>query len=55
MPVLLWILLSMMAGYYGRNTRFGFLGIFCVSVLLSPLVVFLALFFLGITERPKQV
>lgn len=41
-----WILLSGFTAYVGRNTRIGFWGTFFCSMLLSPLVVFLALLLL---------
>ncbi len=38
-----WLLLSVLVGYLGRDRRFGFLGCFLASVLLSPLAVALIL------------
>jgi len=39
-----YIILAMIVGVYGRNRSFGFLGFFLLSLLLTPVVVFLFLF-----------
>ena len=42
--LLLWLALSALVGYLGRNRKFGFWGYFAISVLLSWLVGLLCVF-----------
>lgn len=50
---LIWILLSILFGWLGRRRKFGFVGHFLVTILLSPLVGFLVL--LATSPRPREI
>ncbi|MDQ2695197.1 MAG: hypothetical protein M3Z21_07440 [Pseudomonadota bacterium] len=50
-PVL-WILLSLLAAYLGRNTTIGFVGFLLLSLLFSPILGLLIL--LITTSRGRQ-
>lgn len=50
-PVL-WLLLSLLAGYLGRNTTIGFVGFLLLSLLFSPITGLLIL--LITTSRGRQ-
>jgi hypothetical protein len=41
----LYLLGSMVAGYVGRNTRIGYWGFFFVSLMVTPVISLLFLFF----------
>ena len=42
--ILLWILLSMVVGFLGRDREFGYWGFFLGSLILSPVLVLVVLF-----------
>lgn len=44
LPVVIWVGLSFCAAYYGRFRRFGFVGWFILSLLISPFMALLILF-----------
>ncbi len=39
--IVIYLFLCMVVAYYGRHRRFGFAGVFAISVLLTPFLVFL--------------
>ena len=41
-----WLLLTVAIGYFGHETKLGFVGFFLLSVVFSPLVGLVALYFL---------
>lgn len=45
---LLWLLLSALVGYMGRNRAAGFMGTFIAALLFTPLIVVIVL----IVSRP---
>lgn len=52
-PVL-WLLLSLLAGFLGRNTAIGFVGFFLLSLLLSPIMGLLILLITASRSRPSS-
>lgn len=46
-----WVILSLIVGWFGKDRRFGFLGSFLASLVLSPLVVLLIL----ILTQPRPI
>ncbi|MEM6797154.1 MAG: hypothetical protein AAF725_24490 [Acidobacteriota bacterium] len=40
-----WLMLSLAIGYFGKDTKVGFVGFFLLAVLLSPIVGLIALYF----------
>lgn len=49
MPILIiipfYLLGSMLAGYIGRNTRIGYWGFFFISLIVTPIISLLFLYF----------
>ena len=39
----IWVVLCIIVGVFGRNRKLGFLGFFLLSLLFSPVFVFLGL------------
>lgn len=50
--ILLFLLTSAFVGYLGRNSRLGFWGVLLLSVVFTPLVVFIILALLGQISGP---
>jgi hypothetical protein len=44
MAALIWIGLSLCAGYFGKYRRLGSVGWFCLSLVISPFLALLILF-----------
>lgn len=55
LPVLIWVGLSICAGYYGRFRRLGFAGWFILSMLLSPFLTLVVLFITAPKRQPLMV
>lgn len=51
--VFLWIALSWLIGFLGKNKRFGFFGNFLIAFLFSPVVGVIVL--LASDDRPRAV
>jgi hypothetical protein len=43
MPIALWVLGSLLLAYLGKNSKFGFWGMFFCSMLLTPVIGLLVL------------
>lgn len=52
LPLLPYVLLTLLVAYLGKNTKFGFWGNFWVSLLLTPIVGIIVL--LAQDQRPAQ-
>ncbi|MDN3546948.1 hypothetical protein [Mucilaginibacter aquaedulcis] len=48
-----YLLLAAIAGLFGIRTRIGFWGVFILSILVSPIISLIVLFFLK--EKPRSV
>lgn len=51
--LLIFVLLSIVVGWVGRDRQLGFLGTFVLSLILSPLIALTALL-LGQSKPPRQ-
>lgn len=49
-PLAIWVLLSLVVGFFGRKRAGGFLGFFVMSLVFSPLGTLLFL----ILSRPRR-
>lgn len=49
----LYLVLSGIAGFFGRHRRIGFWGFFFLSILLTPLVTTLLIYF-ATPRKPQQ-
>jgi hypothetical protein len=48
-----WILLSVVCGIFGSNTRTGFWGSLCLGIVLTPVVMLVALYLLRPINKGK--
>lgn len=53
LPITIYLLLCLLVAYRGRKTKIGYFGTLLLSILLTPVVVFIALLIL--TPSPKYV
>lgn len=40
----IWLLLSVLVGFFGHDTKLGFLGWFLISIVFSPILGFIGLY-----------
>ncbi|MGJ4906126.1 hypothetical protein ACQR10_07515 [Bradyrhizobium sp. HKCCYLRH2060] len=50
--IIIYVLLCLLSGYFGRDSRMGFWGCVFLSAILSPVLMLPALFLLGGGRRP---
>jgi hypothetical protein len=55
MPILfvVWLILALVVGFFGRRLRFGFWGYFFASILFTPIIGFLMLV-AAVPTRPQR-
>ena len=51
-PLIIYLVLCVLVGYRGRETRLGSFGCFLASVVFTPVLVFVILL---LTEPPKYI
>jgi len=52
MVLAMWIVMSLLAGFVGRDREIGFVGFFFLALFLSPLLVFMILLLTMPRSRP---
>lgn len=52
--VFLYLLFSGIAGFFGRNRRIGFWGFFFLSLVVTPLITSLLIYFAASPKAPRR-
>lgn len=52
-PITIYVLLCLLVAYRGRQTELGYLGVFLLSLFITPIIVYLGLLLLTAPPRKR--